>query len=109
MINESIKITDLESLQREKQRLKMYCSFQEQLLKDKIAFLKQNHNKVIGEEFLPYDNEKNKKISDVLDWVNEFVLGKVLRMDVDGKNKLSGSLIKIAEVAAIRLFNNFKK
>ena len=109
MINEPIKVTNLDSLQREKERLKMYCSFQEELLTDKLNFLKNNPKQLIGEEFLPYDHDQNKKVSGILDWVNEFVLGKFFKMDLDGKNKLSGSLVKIAEVGAIRLFNKFIK
>ena len=109
MINEPIKITDLESLVREKQRLKIYCSYQEDLLTDKLNYLKNNPKQLIGEEFLPYDSAQNKKVSGILDWVNEFVLGKFFKMDLDGKNKLSGSLVKIAEVGAIRLFNKFIK
>ncbi len=109
MINEPIKITDLVSLRREKERLKMYSSYLEALLADKINHLKNNPMQLIGEEFLPYDAAQNKKISGILDWVNEFVLGKFLKMDLDGKNKLSGSLVKIAEVGVVRLFSKFLK
>ena len=109
MISEPIKITDLESLQREKERLKMFCSFQEELLSDKLNYIKNNPKQLIGEEFLPYDTDQNRKVSGVLDWVNEFVLGKFFKMDLDGKNKLSGALVKAAEVGAIRLFNKFLK
>lgn len=109
MISEPIKITNLQTLKLEKQRLKIYCSFQEELVKDKIIFIKLNYKQIIGEEFLPYTSEKNKKVSNILDIVNEFVMGNFLKMDVDGKNKIPGSLIKIAEVAIIRLFNRFVK
>ena len=109
MINDPIKITNLESLQREKQRLRIYCSYQEDLVKDKIHSIKSNYKQIIGEEFLPFDNEKNTKISGILDWVNELVVGKFLKIDLDGKNKLPGTLIKIAEVLIIRLFSKFAK
>jgi hypothetical protein len=109
MINEPIKITNLESLQREKERLRIFCSYQEDLLTDKLNYIKNNPKQLIGEEFLPYDIDQNRKVSGVLDWLNEFVLGKFFKMDLDGKNKLSGSLVKIAEVGAIRLFNKFIK
>jgi len=109
MINEPIRITNLETLQREKQRLKMYCSFQEDLLKNKIVSIKSNYKQIIGNEFLPFESEVNQKVSNVLDWVNEFIFGKLFKIDIDGKSKLSGSLIKLAEVGIIRLFNNFKK
>jgi hypothetical protein len=109
MINEPIKITNLETLQREKQRLKIYCSYQEEHVKDKINFIKSNYKQIIGEEFLPFNTDTNKKVSNVLDWVNEFILGKVLNIDVNGENKLPGSLIKTAEVIIVRLFNNLAK
>lgn len=109
MINQPIKITDLQTLQREKQRLKIYCSFQEQLMKDKIIFIKSNYVQIIGEEFLPFNAEKNKKVSGILDWVNEFILSKFFKGDSDGENKLSGPLLKIAEVVVIYFFNRFTK
>ncbi|MES2591979.1 MAG: hypothetical protein V4608_08850 [Bacteroidota bacterium] len=109
MIKDPIKITDLASLQSEKQRLQMFCSYQEELLKEKINSLKSNYKQIIGEEFLPFTAESNTKVSNVLDWINEFVIGKLLKVDVSGKNKLSGVLIKLAEVGVIRLFNKFIK
>lgn len=109
MINEPIKITNLESLQREKQRLKMYSSYQEELLKNKITYIKQNTNQLIAEQFLPYESEKNKKISNIMDTANEYIFEKFLGLDLSGKNKLSGLLIKLSEVMIVRLFNNFRK
>ena len=109
MINEPIKITSLETLQREKQRLQMFCAFQEDLLKDKIISIKLNYKRIIGEELLPFGDEKNTKVSNILDWVNEFIFGKLLKLDIDGKNKLSGSFVKIVEVLIIRLLSKFEK
>lgn len=109
MINQPIKINSLETLQREKQRLKLFCSFQEDLLKDKIISIKLNYKRIIGEELLPFGDEKNTKVSNILDWVNEFIFGKLLKLDIDGKNKLSGSFVKIVEVLVIRLFSKFGK
>ncbi len=109
MINEPIKITNLQSLQREKQRLIIYCSYQEEQMIGKINFIKSNYKQIIGEEFLPFTDEKNKKVNTILDWVNEFILSKFFKMNIDGKSDLSGTLIKIAEVILIRLFKNFGK
>jgi hypothetical protein len=109
MINEPIKIINLESLQREKQRLKMFCSYQEELISDKVNFIKYNYKTIIAEEFLPYNKDENKKVSGVLDMANEFVFGKFIGLDLDGKNKLAGALIKMVEVGAVKLFNSFKK
>jgi len=109
MNNEPIKITNLASLQQEKQRLKMLCSYQENLLKDKINFVKQHPGQLFSEEFLPYDAGQNSKINSIMDVVNEFVFEKLFGLDLNGKNKLSGVLIKLSEVMIVRLFNSFKK
>jgi len=109
MNSEPIKITNLASLQQEKQRLKMLCSYQENLLKDKINFVKQHSGQLISEEFLPYDAGQNSKINSIMDVANEFIFEKFLGLDLNGKNKLSGVLIKLSEVMIVRLFNSFKK
>ena len=109
MNNEPIKITNLKTLQREKQRLQMFSGYQEQLLKDKINFIKQHPQQLIAEELLPYSSDKNRKISGIFDTVNEYIFEKFLGLDLNGKNKLSGLLIKLSEVMIMRLFNNFKK
>lgn len=109
MINEPIKITNIETLQREKQRLKIYCSFKEEMLTAKIISIKLNFKQIIAEEFLPFNTEVNKKVSNVLDWINEFVMSKFLKTGIARENKLQGSLIKVAEVALIHLLSKFTK
>jgi len=109
MINEPIKIVDLASLEREKQRLKMLSSYQEQLLQDKIANIKNHYSEIIGEEFLPYSNQVNKKISNVLDIVNEFILGKFLGKSIGGKNKTLSIILKVTQVTIIRFLNGMIK
>lgn len=109
MNNQPIKIVNLKTLQQEKQRLSMFCAYQEQLLKDKLNYIKQHPNQLIAEEFLPYSSDKNKKISNIFDTANEYIFEKFLGLDFSGKNKLSGLLIKLSEVMIVRLFDNFKK
>jgi hypothetical protein len=109
MINEPIKITDLETLQRERERLKMYSSFQEELIKNKITYIKENTNQLIGEQFLPYESNENKKINNIMDTANQFIFEKHLGFDLSGKNKLAGVLIKLSEVMIVKLFKHFKK
>lgn len=111
-MSEPIKITDLATLKREKQRLQMYTSFQEERIQEKFNSIKTNYKQIIGEELLPFSSDINSKVSGALDWINDFVMGKILKVNVDGtdtKSKLSGGLIKLVEVIAIRLFSGFLK
>lgn len=111
-MNEPIKITDLATLKREKQRLQIYTSFQEERIKDKFNSIKTNYKQIIGEEFLPFSSDINSKVSGALDWINDFVMGKILKVNMDGtdnKSKLSGGLLKIVEVLVIRLVSSFIK
>jgi|GEM_PF-4068750 len=104
MINEPIKITNLDTLRLEKQRLRIYCSFQEELVKDKIIFIKSNYKQIVVTEFL-----QNKTVSKLSEWVNGFVSDKFSKGDTEGKNGLSSSFMKIAETLIQRLFNQFSK
>lgn len=106
-MNEPIKITNLATLKSEKQRLQVYCNVQEERIKDKFNSIKSNYKQIIGAEFLPFSSEINSKVSNAMDWINELILGKLLKINPDEKNKVSGALIKIAEVLAVRLFKNF--
>lgn len=108
-MSEPIKITNLASLQREKQRLIVYCDVQEERIKDKVRSLKTNYKQIIGEEFLPFSSDINGKVSGVLDWINDLLLGKLLNINTEGKGKVAGALIKFAEVMAVRVFSNIFK
>jgi hypothetical protein len=109
MTKEPIKINNLETLQREKQRLSLYCKFQEKLLEDKFTIIRQNYKQVIGEEFLPYTLEKNRKVSGLLDWINEFIFDKLLGINPEDKHKLPEILIKLTQILVIRAFDAFAK
>jgi hypothetical protein len=105
MINEPVKVTNLKTLLQEKQRLKIYSSFQEELIKNKIKDIKYRTDQLIGEQFLPYELTVNKTINKILDTVNEYIFIKYLGLDLSGKNKLLGLIIKLSEVIFIRLLN----
>ena len=107
MINEPIQIINLKTLRREKQRLKMFCSYEEQLIQEKIVFIKSNYSQIIGEEFLPYNTEKNRKISNYLDLINEFLVEKLLGKTMGGKNKFPRLLAKVIQIIVIRIFDSF--
>lgn len=109
MTKEPIKINSLETLQREKQRLTLYCTFQERLLHDKFNAIRVNYKQVIGEEFLPYDLEKNRKVSSMLDWINEFICDKLLGINPEEKHRLPEILVKLTQILVIRVFDAFSK
>ena len=109
MINEPIKIINLETLHREKERLIIYSSYNEVLLKNKISYIKQNTNQLVGEQFLPYGSNENKRINNIMDTANQFLFENLLGLDFIEKNKLAGLLIKFAEVMIVRLFNHYNK
>lgn len=109
MTKEPIKINNLETLQREKQRVSMYCKFQEKMLTDKFNDLRHNYKQVLGEEFLPYNLEKNRNVSGLLDWVNEFIFEKILGISTDEKHKLPELIAKLTQILVIRAFDAFSK
>lgn len=109
-MNEPIKITDLDSLKREKQRLNMYCHMQEERIKDKINSVRTNYKQIIGEELLPFSTEINGKVSQAMDWVNDFIINKFIKPKTEGQEKITGGIIKLAEVLLVRLVSSvFKK
>ena len=111
-MNEPIKITDLATLKREKQRLLLYSNFQEERIKDKFSSITTNYKQIIGQEFLPFSADINSKVSNAMDWVNDLIMGKLLKIktgDGDTKGKITGAVIKFAEVIVVRLFSNFLK
>lgn len=109
MTKEPVKIHNLETLQREKQRMIITCKVQEKLLQDKFNTLRHNYKQVIGEEFLPYNLEKNRNVSGLLDWINEFIFDKLLGMRPEGKQCLPELLAKITQILVIRAFDAFSK
>ncbi len=111
-MTEPIEIIDLDSLKREKQRLQVYCDVQEERIKDKFKSVKTNYKQIIGEEFLPFSADINSKVSNVMDWVNNLIMGKLLKINTgegDTKGKITEAVVKFAEVMAVRLFTKFLK
>lgn len=108
MINEPIKIINFETLQQEKRRLEIFASYQEELLKNKITYIKQNTSQLIAEQFLPYELNENRKINNLMDSANQLFFEKYLGLDLTGKNKFSGLLIKLVEIFLVRLSNVWK-
>ena len=111
-MTEPVKITNLASLKREKQRLQVYCDVQEERIKDKFNTVKTNYKQLIGEEFLPFTADVNSKVSNAMDWVNDLIMNKFLKIKPDGndnKSRVTGAIIKLAEVLVVRLFSSFLK
>jgi hypothetical protein len=73
MSNQVKKITNLEKLIREKHELQTFCTSQEKLIVLKFDALKKNFPEIIGNEILPYTQERNSKILSILDIANEII------------------------------------
>jgi hypothetical protein len=97
------KISSLESLILEKQQLRTYCTYQEKLIKYKFEELKRDFPEIISNKILPFDAGKNRNISSLLDFVNEFVQ-RILPERIRN-NRLAGIVLKLVEVIVIRGFS----
>jgi len=73
MSNQVKKITNLEKLILEKHELQAFCTSQEKLISLKFDELKKNFPEIIGNEILPYTQERNNKILSILDIANEII------------------------------------
>ena len=97
------KISSLEGLILEKQQLRTFCTYQEKLIRYKFEELKRDFPEIIANEILPFEAEKNRNISSVLDVVNEFIQ-RILPERIRN-NRFTGILLKLVEVIVIRGFS----
>lgn len=101
------KISSLEDLRNEKQRLKSFCTYQEKLIAYKVNELKENYPRIISETFLPFEQEENKRVSSLLDGVNEFIF-KLFPVSFR-ENKFTMLILKLVQIAIIRTFSSRKR
>lgn len=94
------KIRNLEKLIIEKHQLQTFCTYQEKLITYKFDHLKKNFPEIITNEILPYTPEKNLDISQLLNFVNDFILR--LFPPRFRHNRLTGILLKLVQVIIIR-------
>jgi len=98
------EISNHEKLLREKQRLQTFCAYHEKLLSYKFEELKQNFPEILSNELLPYTPTKNKGITSVLDFANDFIISFL--PERYRKNKLTGLVLKFLQMIIIRAFSN---
>ena len=102
----SHQLDNLTKLKMEKNRLEVYCLYQEKLIGLKVDHFRQNYPEILGESLLPYDETQNIKVSSLLDAVNEVII-KLLPGTFEGRF-LPGMVLKMVEVIMINLINKRK-
>ena len=109
-LQHKIKVTDLISLQREKQRLQAICELKRTKLETELEYLKKNYPEVALKAFLPFDDRTNDRIFKGVKWVNDTV-GAVVTphsrlgsfFSGKGSNLLQAGLIYLG----VRIVRNF--
>ena len=104
-IDNRIKVTDLVSLQVEKERLKSLCDVRRVHLEEKVSQFKKNYPKAAMQLLLPFNKETNIRISNALDWVNDHLFSVLPGL---GRGP-SGNVLKLVQAAVIFLTYRFAK
>lgn len=92
----------MKTLQQEKLRLKIYCTYQEKRIGDQLQYLKHDYGQSISSNLLPYSHDTNKILGTLLDWMNALFLGKK-------QSGWQGTALKVAQVLLIRAVKMFAK
>lgn len=92
----------LTRLRMEKYKLTTYCTYQEKLIGLKVDYLRENYPRILGDALLPYDRGQNAWVGNILDSVNDLIMG-ILPAKFEGK-KLSGLILKLVEILMVRAF-----
>ena len=105
-----IKITDLASLQMEKQRLKMQVEFSGEQIIEKVNGLWTNYPTLLAST-MPFSNEQNQKVSTWLEWLNSFLFDKIFssRKAHPAKDEIYKFLIRLTQVFVIRTLGRMWK
>ncbi|MCK9411750.1 MAG: hypothetical protein M0Q53_05580 [Prolixibacteraceae bacterium] len=93
------KIDNLEKLKIERNKLELYCTFQEKLIGLKIDYFKENYNTLLGRALLPYDPSQNIRVNDLLDSANGLIAGLLPGL-FKGKF-LPGVVLKLIQILVI--------
>ena len=101
------KLDSLAKLQAEKERLAIFCAYQEKLIAMNAGYLRENYPKVIGELLLPYDRVENTKVNNLLDTVNGFITK--LFPNVFKGRKFPELILKLAQILVINLMQKKPK
>lgn len=68
--DKKIKVTDLASLQLEKQRLKAICGIRREKLEAEWGHFRQNYPELVMKVLLPFNDDINDKIFRLAQWIN---------------------------------------
>jgi hypothetical protein len=97
-----VKIDNLEKLRFEKNKLEIYCAYQEKLMGLQLEHFKGNYAKIIGNELLPYDKSQTMQVNELLDSVNNLIA--TLLPGIFKGRFLPGFVLKILQLVIIRTF-----
>ncbi len=97
-------IDNLNKLKMEKIRLTTYCAYQEKLIGLKMAYLRENYDKVLGESLLPYDRKQNVNVNGLLDSVNSLIVNLI--PGVFKGRYLPAMILKLVQIMMIRAFTS---
>lgn len=99
-----IKITDMQTLQMEKHRLRMQIAFTEKEISNKINELRTDYASLFAGA-LPFSSEQNSRVSQWLEWFNGFLFEKILRGKKSDTTKIEiyKFMIRLTQVFVVRM------
>ncbi len=99
-----IKVIDMQTLQMEKQRLRMQIAFTEKEINNKINRLCTDYSSLLA-GILPFSREQNNRVSQWLEWLNGFLFERVFRTDKSktAKTEITKLMIRLTQVFVIRM------
>jgi hypothetical protein len=98
----NVKIDNLEKLRFEKNKMQIYCSYQEKLMGLKFEHFKGNYSKILSDQILPYDKTQTIQVNELLDSVNNLIA--TLLPGIFKGRTLPGLMLKIIQLVMIRTF-----
>jgi len=99
-------MNSLEKLKAEKERLRIFCAYEEKLIAMKIADIKKDFPEIIANEILPFEPDKNKMVNSILDAANNVITNFISSKFKN--SELLKSILKIFEAFVIFGINKSK-
>jgi hypothetical protein len=100
-----IKIVDIETLQQEKQRIKVLCKEKEIVLNKKLDYIQDNLGILALETILPINRKDKHQVNLKLDWVHGLI--NTFLPSIASKFDGSSKWVKIVEMAIAAIVMRF--